>query len=255
MASALGAMVALLLAVTTLPACQATVGSGDTTPTAADAASVTQAQTTVAESTSTAAPSSSTTAAPGSSVTLNPQPTHTRPTAGPTTTKTTEPPPSPATPVPPGKTTTSFILTPITGDTIPTTWTRYEETDPHIQWTGSWASYPSPAASGGSFRAASSKAEASLMFRGTALRLVAVVSPEGGMAQVDVIDKATGTIYTSITDFYWPIVTTRNVFNTAPMPLGDYLVSITWTGSVNGASVGTAVNVDAIEVMGRLVAP
>jgi hypothetical protein len=246
------AAVLLLASGVVVSACQVSIESGESMPSATDGAAGTQAQTTLTASTSAATTSSTT---PGEPVTLNPQPTHTRPETGTKTTGTTLPPPSPATPLPPGETTTSLMLSPVTADTIPMTWTRYEETDPHIKWTGSWVSYPSPIASGGGLRVASNTAECALVFKGTAARLISVVTPEGGVAQVVLIDDANGATYLHTADFYWPTATTRLLFNTATMPLGVYRLIITWTGTSTSASMGTVIDFDAIEVMGRLVEP
>lgn len=246
------ASVALLCAAAALTACRVSIGSVDATPTAPDAAATTQSQTTVAPSTTIAASTTSTT--PGWPVTLHPQPTHARPgstmggpgTPGPTTT--TLPPPSPATPVPPAETTTTLMLIPMTAETFPTMWTVYPDNFPLIKWGGDWAVVTE--ASGSSYRRCNPPIRSAFRvnFKGTQVALFSMTGPDRGLAKVTLDDT-----YTYTADLYRPSAESRAVFTSAVLPLGWHTVLVEWTGTKNSASTGTAINLDAVELMGYMV--
>lgn len=193
------------------------------------------------------------TAALSSRSTLHPQPTHLRPGTSlgvPANTTTTPPPPSPATPVPEPGTPTSFVLSPITGDILPTTWHVYPQNHPLITWKGAWTDIPDSNAWGGDYRQSVPPTPSSMtvIFRGTEIRLLQRLGPDQGMAKV-VLDKA----YVYVVDLYAPQPAFQLAFNSGTLPLNFHTLRFEWTGAKNNSATGTAVNVDSLEVKGDLV--
>ena len=124
--------------------------------------------------------------------------------------------------------------------------TRCEQTDPHLVWTGTWATFTKATASGGSYaRANTSGASVTVKFTGTHLSWIttagttlskAFVSLDGGPAQS--VDLAR----TAVAD-------QQNVWNTGTLPSGQHTVKIWWDPS-NAA--GKYVSIDAFVIEGVL---
>ena len=130
----------------------------------------------------------------------------------------------------------------------PTT-TRYQQTDSHFLYAGTWSAYSTTSASGSSYaRAAKTGTTVTASFNGTYLRWVATkgatmgkayVSLDGGIAQLVDLSYASAKYQ-------------QEIWNTGVLDSGVHTVKITWYPS-NVA--GKYINVDAFDVAGALLMP
>jgi N-acetylmuramoyl-L-alanine amidase len=125
---------------------------------------------------------------------------------------------------------------------------RYPQSDSRIAYEGSWATWYSTSAYGGSFYYSLSPAKATIAFDGTYLAWIAQKGPLNGKAKVilDGGDPQTVDLYDS------SYVSKQAVYNTGVLDDGPHTVSIEWTGTRNTAATMDLVNLDAVEVVGEL---
>ena len=124
--------------------------------------------------------------------------------------------------------------------------TRYQQTDTHLVWAGTWATFSTTSASSGSYkRASASTASVTVKFTGTNLKWIATrgttmgkayVSLDGGTAQL--IDLANATA-----------VYQQEVWNSGVLVSGAHSAKIWWYPS---NTAGKYINVDAFDVTGTL---
>jgi hypothetical protein len=137
----------------------------------------------------------------------------------------------------------------VTARRIMSPYTRYEQTDSRLAYTGTWSTASSSSYSGGSHRYAnSSGASVTVTFSGTSLRWLAKTSPVYGKAKVTVDGGAPVTVdlYSASTLYQ------QKVWETGNLASGTHTVRIEWTGTKNSAATDTNVSVDAFEVAGTL---
>jgi hypothetical protein len=123
---------------------------------------------------------------------------------------------------------------------------RYEQSDTHIGWAGTWKPYSGTGPSGGSYqRACATGAKATVSFKGTYFAWIATkgttlgkakVSLDGGTART--VDLAAGTVAYQ-----------QRVYETGTLTNANHTVTISWD---TGNAVGKYVSVDAIEIKGTL---
>jgi stage II sporulation protein D len=138
----------------------------------------------------------------------------------------------------------STLIASITGGGPVTT--RYQQTDTHLAWAGTWATFTASGASGGSYkRANTSGASCTVTFSGTYLAWIATagttlskayVSLDGGTAQA--IDLARSAVAYQ-----------QSVWNTGTLTAGTHTVKIWWYPS---NKAGKYISVDAFDVVGTL---
>jgi SpoIID/LytB domain protein len=138
----------------------------------------------------------------------------------------------------------STLILSITGGGPVTT--RYEQTDTHLVWAGTWAAFTASGASGRSYkRANTSGAACTVTFSGTYLAWIATagttlskayVSLDGGTAQV--IDLARSAVAYQ-----------QSVWNTGALTAGTHTVKIWWYPS---NKAGKYISVDGFDVVGTL---
>jgi hypothetical protein len=131
---------------------------------------------------------------------------------------------------------------------VPTT-TRYQQTDSRLVYAGTWSTFTTSGASGGSYkRASAGSASVTVTFRGSYLAWVATkgttlskayVSLDGGAAQV--VDLARSSVAYQ-----------QKVWNTGVLSSGTHTVKI-WRNPYDTA--GKYISVDAFEIEGTLQAP
>jgi SpoIID/LytB domain protein len=127
--------------------------------------------------------------------------------------------------------------------------TRYEQTDSHFHYTGSWANSWTGYASAGYFKYTSSAATVTVNFNGTYLAWLAKKSYQYGQATVtlDGGPPVTVDLYSG-TPLYQEIA-----YNTGVIAGGPHTLVIQWAGTKNASSSGYLVDVDAFEVLGSLL--
>jgi murein DD-endopeptidase MepM/ murein hydrolase activator NlpD len=129
---------------------------------------------------------------------------------------------------------------------LPTGTTRYQQTDSHIAYAGSWYTFSTNAASGGSYlRAKTNGASATISFNGTYLGWVATKGTTLSKAQVSLDGGAPVTVDLAASSVAYQ----QRVWNTGTLAEGPHTVKISWDAK-NAA--GEYISVDAIEVVGTL---
>ncbi len=126
--------------------------------------------------------------------------------------------------------------------------TRFDHTDTHITYTGTWSTFTRAAASGGSYkRANTSTASCTVNFSGTYLAWIATAGTTLGKAYVS-LDGGTA----QLVDLYRTAVAyQQSVWNTGALTDGQHTVKIWWYPS---NTAGKYISVDAFDVKGALVA-
>jgi hypothetical protein len=124
--------------------------------------------------------------------------------------------------------------------------TRYEQTDLHLAFTGTWEKFSTTGASGGSYtRSATSKASATIYFSGTRLDWIATKGTTTGSADVylDGVKKATINLAASSTTYK------VKVWSTGTISTGRHVVKIVRSPL---SATGKYVTLDAVDVLGSL---
>ena len=130
----------------------------------------------------------------------------------------------------------------------PATPTRYQQTDAHLQYDGTWSTTSTSSASAGGFayadRAGSS---VTITFSGTSLAWIAKQSSAYGIAKV-VLDKR-APVYVNLysAGTKWK----QTVWSTGTLKSGLHTVTIVWTGK-KGDGGGTNIGLDALDIIGTL---
>jgi murein DD-endopeptidase MepM/ murein hydrolase activator NlpD len=141
----------------------------------------------------------------------------------------------------------SLVNAPLYNQTpLPNGTTRYEQSDSHIAYAGTWYTFSTNAASGGSYlRAKTGGASATISFNGTYLGWIATRGTTLSKARVSLdggdpvtIDLAASTVAYQ-----------QRVWNTGTLAGGNHTVKISWDAY---NAVGKYISVDAIEVAGTL---
>lgn len=240
-AIACAASAAVLLAALFLSGCtiSCTVGEAQTTSTAAAGTTTVASQTTTESATTTSTPETSTTTEPAVSSSSSEASTTSSSAA---TTTTTGGPTTPSLkPVKP----TLTSLKPLS------MWTRYENDDDHLAYKGVTVEVYDDVASGGSFIELRDGAKLAFTYEGTQMRIVAMPFRAGGIAVVTVDGHVLNVdLYADVP--YSDMVST--VVWTGPMFMKEkHTVMIENKGLKNGASAGTAIRIDAVDVIGTLM--
>jgi uncharacterized protein YkwD len=155
----------------------------------------------------------------------------------------------------PGTSTTSTSsTTTTTGSTTTTTAqnpgvTRYEQTDTHLVYQGSWSTYSSSSYSGRSMRLTrASGASVTVSFTGTKLDWITMKGATSGKARVTV-DGGTPILV----DLYSRTTLLKQVvWTTGTLSQAAHTVKIEWTGQKNASASSTYVGIDALDVTGVL---
>jgi len=127
--------------------------------------------------------------------------------------------------------------------------TRSEDTDSKIVWDGSWTVAAYPARSGGGWHYANSAGSAAhLAFTGSRFDIVGSTAPSYGRALVTVDGT---TQYWA--DFYTSgYVHNKKVLSVTGLSNEPHTISIEWSGTKNASSSGTAIGLDALDVVGTM---
>ena len=126
--------------------------------------------------------------------------------------------------------------------------TRFEQTDPRLQWSGGWTPVPNDSSSGGSYERAAGPASVTINFTGLDFTLIGDVGPHQGEAKITV-DGGTPLYldcYTSI-----PLYN-QVLWTTGCLPPGNHTVIIEWTGQKQPSAAASRITVDAVAVIGEL---
>lgn len=151
--------------------------------------------------------------------------------------------------LPPIRTLPSVIPTIVPGGDP---WTRYEDDNPYLSWTGPWAAVTDPDVSGGSYKLSDGAGRLLAYFEGTRVALVAVVGPDRGNADVYLQPVPSGDAEHALIDLYHPSKGLKTVWTSDVLPEGTYYLFVWWTGFKNPAATGTRITVDAVDIVGTL---
>jgi parallel beta-helix repeat protein len=124
--------------------------------------------------------------------------------------------------------------------------TRYQQTDSRFAYQGTWSTFSTSSASGGSYtRASSNSSSVTVTFNGTYLAWIATTGTTLGKAWVS-LDGGTAT---SINLARSVVVYQQKVWNTGTLPAGTHTVRIWWD---TGNAAGKYISIDAVDVIGTL---
>ena len=127
--------------------------------------------------------------------------------------------------------------------------TRYEQTDSHIIYSGTWYTYTTRSASGGNYtRANTSTASVTVRFDGTYLKWIATAGTTTGKAYVSVDDGTPQLVDLARTVAAYK----QEVWNTGVLASGVHTVKIWW---YPGNIAGKYIDVDRFDVAGTLLDP
>lgn len=137
----------------------------------------------------------------------------------------------------------------LSGGTTAPDYTRCEQTDTHLAYSGAWSKSSTSSASGGSFAYADAAGSSvTISFSGTYLGLIAKKSNVYGIAKVTLDNKTPVMV-----DLYSSaVVYGQKVWNTGTLTSGEHTITIQWTGTKNDASTGTNIGIDALDLKGSL---
>ncbi len=138
----------------------------------------------------------------------------------------------------------------VTARRMVSAYSRYEQSDSHLAYTGTWSTSTTTSASGGDFLYAnSSGASVTIGFTGTYLGLIAKKSPVYGMAKVTLDDKTPVMVdlYSSSTVYQ------QKVWSTGTLAAGSHTVKIEWTGTKNASATDTNIGLDGLDLIGNLI--
>jgi N-acetylmuramoyl-L-alanine amidase len=128
---------------------------------------------------------------------------------------------------------------------------RYEQTDSRLTYVGVWSNAALRSASGRSHYLTNSRSDVYVHFNGRYLAWIGAKGRIYGYAWVWVDGGAP-----QLVNFYSNRTAYRQtVWDTGLLPAGDHTVRIQWAGGKNPGARGTAINVDAFDVLGTLTAP
>ncbi len=127
--------------------------------------------------------------------------------------------------------------------------TRYQQTDTHLAYTGSWGTGLNPGASGGSWGYTNTTGSlVTVKFTGTSIGWITVKSPNYGIARVTLDGGTPVTVDLYSPDTKWQ----QKVWSATGLPNSAHTVTIAYTGTKNPAAAGAYTGVDAFEVQGTL---
>jgi hypothetical protein len=139
----------------------------------------------------------------------------------------------------------------LTTATRPPVMTRYEQTNSKLRYAGTWTSSTSSYYSGSSYKYVNaSGASVTAAFSGTAVNFIAKTSATLGQARL-ILDGGTPVLvnlYSSTTRYK------QTVWSASGLAPGNHTLVIEWTGTRAGGT-GTAINLDALDVLGTLITP
>ena len=126
--------------------------------------------------------------------------------------------------------------------------TRVEQTDTRLAYAGSWSTFSTASASGGSYKQANTSATSLVIpFNGTWLDWIATKDVNMGKADVSVDGKAPVTVDLAAASAAYQ----QRVFSTGVLASGYHTVKISWNA---GNIESKYINLDAVEVVGSLLA-
>ena len=126
---------------------------------------------------------------------------------------------------------------------------RYEDTDTHIAFSSAWTSVSGSSFSGDSFSYAATSTMATVRFEGTSIDLIALTGPNYGIASVT-LDGGTPVnvdLYSASYAYQQSVWSASSLTDTA------HTLEIQWTGFKNSSASDTRINIDAVEIAGRIL--
>jgi hypothetical protein len=134
--------------------------------------------------------------------------------------------------------------------TLPT-WTRFEENDHHLLYSGPWASFNNPVLSGGWAQAAYGPSSVTVKFEGTQIRFISVTDYRNCTARLTMDGGQT-----YLFDTYGPTFGMQLIWTSPALPYGTHTLFIQQTDIANGSSATYKyLQLDAVDVKGALVSP
>jgi hypothetical protein len=126
---------------------------------------------------------------------------------------------------------------------------RVQEDNAYLAYTGVWTQSVSPEDADGDFYFASHDASMTVRFSGTRVGYIAKKAYIYGMARITLDDRAPAMV-----DLYHPVPQyQQRVWDSGALPSGEHTLKLEWTGDQRPGGRGTYVNLDALEISGKLL--
>jgi hypothetical protein len=120
-----------------------------------------------------------------------------------------------------------------------------EETDPAITFTGRWSSYPCPPCFGGALGYSTQVgAKATFSFKGTGIKWIVTKGNMVGKARVTLDGVVMGLV-----DLYNPVTKNKVFLSKTGLAPGNHTLILEVSGQKNPASTGSAIDIDAFDVV------
>jgi hypothetical protein len=125
-------------------------------------------------------------------------------------------------------------------------WTRYEETDPHFKWVGSWAFQSQTGYSGGAY-IWTNNTDASVVvpFKGTQIRVLGTKWKAGGIANITLDGQTIGQVDTHSDTFAVSTI----LWTSSVLSNGTHYLTVQFYG---GSSSTDTLSLDAVEIVGTI---
>jgi hypothetical protein len=123
---------------------------------------------------------------------------------------------------------------------------RYQQTDSHLAYKGTWVTSTSASASGGSFAYLNSPGSVAVTWTGSSLCWVAKTGPQYGIAKLtlDGGNPYYMDLYSAAASFQ------KRLFATGVLPYGSHTLVIERSGAKNRYSTDYIISVDAVDIVG-----
>jgi hypothetical protein len=127
-----------------------------------------------------------------------------------------------------------------------TMWTRYEETDPHFKWVGSWVFQSQTGYSGGAYIwTTNTNASVVVPFKGTQIRVLGTKWKAGGIANITLDGQTIGQVDTHSDTFAASTV----LWTSSALSNGTHYLTVQFYG---GSSSMDTLSLDAVEIVGTI---
>jgi uncharacterized protein YkwD len=123
-------------------------------------------------------------------------------------------------------------------------WTRVQQSASAVRYAGSWATYESTSASGGTYRRSSTQGSAATYtFSGTGVRWIGIRSSAGGIAEV----RLDGLLVANVDQYASANSWQRVLFERTGLSSGSHTLEVRVKGTKNSSSSGYRTYIDAFE--------
>jgi hypothetical protein len=146
--------------------------------------------------------------------------------------------------------TTTTTEAPTTTTTVALKWTRYQDTNSHLAYSGTHIKVSSVNASGGTYTEVRKGAKVTIKFTGTRVRVAAIKKWTGGIVVLSLDGSSAKVDLYADVDF--PDYVSEIVWTSKVLAYGPHTLVISNTGLMNPISDGAIDCIDAVDIKGTM---